>query len=101
MIIQLYCSAGMSTSMLVKKMRDEAEKRGLDAQINAYQFDQIADKVKEADVAFLGPQVQFQLKAAQKEADKYNVALEVIPMKDYGMMNGKAVLDRALELCKK
>ncbi len=34
--IMLCCSAGMSTSLLVKKMVDEAHKRGLEAEIKAY-----------------------------------------------------------------
>lgn len=34
--IMLCCAAGMSTSMLVQKMRAEAEKRALAVEINAY-----------------------------------------------------------------
>ena len=42
--IMLCCSAGMSTSLLVKKMVEEAEKRGLDVDIKAFgvaEFEQI------------------------------------------------------------
>ncbi len=41
--IMLCCSAGMSTSLLVKKMIAEAEQRGLPVEINAFgvaEFDQ-------------------------------------------------------------
>ena len=34
--IMLCCSAGMSTSLLVRKMVEEAETRGLAVQIEAY-----------------------------------------------------------------
>lgn len=34
--IALCCAAGMSTSMLVKKMRDSAKKRGVDIFIDAF-----------------------------------------------------------------
>ena len=34
--IKLFCAAGMSTSMLVKKMLEAADKKGLDVQIVAY-----------------------------------------------------------------
>lgn len=34
--IMLCCSAGMSTSLLMKKMIAEAEQRGLPVEINAY-----------------------------------------------------------------
>lgn len=39
----------------------------------------------------LGPQVRYRLKEVQAELP--NNKVEVIDMKDYGMMNGKAVLD--------
>ncbi|HAE17512.1 MAG TPA: PTS sugar transporter subunit IIB, partial [Erysipelotrichaceae bacterium] len=34
--ITLFCAAGMSTSLLVSKMREEAAKNGWDYDINAY-----------------------------------------------------------------
>ena len=34
--ITLFCSAGMSTSLLVNKMREAAKKNGKDYDINAY-----------------------------------------------------------------
>ncbi len=34
--IMLCCSSGMSTSLLVKKMQEEALKRGLETEIRAY-----------------------------------------------------------------
>ena len=39
----------------------------------------------------LGPQVRYRLKEVQGELP--NNKVDVIDMKDYGMMNGKAVLD--------
>ncbi len=33
--IMLCCSSGMSTSLLVKKRKEEADKRGMDAEIEA------------------------------------------------------------------
>lgn len=44
-----------------------------------------------ADMILLGPQVRYRLKEVQAELP--NNKVEVIDMKDYGMMNGKAVLD--------
>ena len=34
--IKLFCAAGMSTSMLVKKMQESANKKGLEVEIAAY-----------------------------------------------------------------
>ena len=36
MVIRLFCAAGMSTSVLVKKMQEAAKEKGKDADIAAY-----------------------------------------------------------------
>ena len=43
--IMLCCSAGMSTSLLMKKMIAEAEQRGLPVEINAYGVAEFAEQV--------------------------------------------------------
>jgi len=98
MKIKLFCSAGMSTSLLVKKMQEAAQKRGLDCFIEAYPEGELERHVDDCDVALLGPQVRFMLKKAQGICGPKNVPVEVIPMTDYGMMNGEKVLDLALSM---
>ena len=95
--IKLFCSAGMSTSLLVNKMKEEAAKRGLEADINAYPEAKIdAETDAGCDVALLGPQVRFMLAKAQEICGPKGIPVDVIPMQDYGTMNGKNVLDKAL-----
>jgi PTS system cellobiose-specific IIB component len=99
--IGLFCSAGMSTSMLVTKMKKEAQANSLEVEINAYpesELEQIADSI---DVALLGPQVKFLLSKAKAVCEPKSVPVEVINTIDYGMMNGKKVLETALNLVKK
>ena len=94
--ILLCCSAGMSTSMLVKKMRIAAEERGLEAEIWAIpQVDLEAHKDK-ADVILIGPQIRFALNDVKKEVGS-DKPVDVIELIDYGTMNGKKVLEFALE----
>ena len=61
MHIVLCCNQGMSTSMLVKKMREAAAKNGVDVQIDAYPISEIEEKAPDAAVILLGPQVRFLL----------------------------------------
>ena len=98
MKIKLFCSAGMSTSMLVTKMQEAAKKRGLECEIAAYPESTLATHVDDCDVALLGPQVRFMLDKAREICVPASVPVEVIPMTDYGMMNGEKVLDLALSL---
>ena len=52
--ILLVCSAGMSTSMLVKKMQDAAAEKGVEATIWAVGDAESVEEVKKADIVLLG-----------------------------------------------
>lgn len=96
--IMLCCSAGMSTSLLVKKMLDEAAKRGLEVEIKAFGVAEFEQQVSQYQVVLLGPQVKYMQKDLQSKADAYGIRVEPINMMDYGMQKGAAVLDFALSL---
>ena len=98
--ILLVCSAGMSTSLLVTKMEAAAKEQGVEAKIFALPFSD-APRVLEVDCILLGPQVRFQKAAIEKLAASRKagaIPVDVIDMRDYGTMNGKAVLASALKL---
>lgn len=98
--ILLCYSAGMSTSLLVTKMRKVAEERGLDVEIEAVALELFDENLPKYDIFLLGPQVKFKKTDFQKKADEYGKKVEVINMIDYGTMNGAKVLDFALNLIK-
>lgn len=93
--IVLLCAAGMSTSLLVNKMKEAAAKEGYDSSIAAYPVSDI-EKHKDADVILLGPQVGYQKTNFQKKYPE--LKLDIIDMRMYGMMDGKAVLEQAKKL---
>lgn len=99
--IGLFCAAGMSTSMLVEKMRAVAIERGLEAEIAAYPESEMEKYVDNIDVALLGPQVKYLLNKSKAVCDPKGVAIDVINTVDYGMMNGAKVLDHAIKLTNK
>ena len=61
MVIRLFCAAGMSTSVLVEKMKEAAKEKGKDAEIAAYPISEMEARLDGVDVALLGPQIGFQL----------------------------------------
>ena len=97
--ILLVCAAGMSTSLLVNKMKDAAKAKGIEVNINALPVSECSSVVDTVDIVLLGPQVRFQ-KPQVDALVKGRVPVEVIDMRLYGTMNGSAVLDRTLELIK-
>ncbi|MFI3236719.1 MAG: PTS sugar transporter subunit IIB [Lachnospiraceae bacterium] len=96
--ILLICTAGMSTSMIVKKMEAAAATRGIEAKIWAVGDALAKDNIPNADVIMLGPQVKFLLKKTQDLAGDKPVL--VIDIRDYGLMNGDAILTQALDAVK-
>lgn len=89
----------MSTSMLVKKMQDTANKEGKEYEVEALALSEAETKVDEVDVILLGPQVRFQKAQVEKVANG-KVPVDVIDMQQYGMMDGEGVLKHAESLMK-
>src|SRR5699024_517160 len=98
MKIILVCSAGMSTSMLVSKMREEADKRGLDANIDAFAESQLKDHMDGLDVVLIGPQVRFLEKKLRSSLEPKGIKVEIIDQMAYGLMQDDKVLDQARAL---
>ena len=100
--VRLFCAGGMSTSLLVRKMEAAAAEEGLEVDIVAHGVGSIDRYIDDTvDAVLLGPQVGYQKAAAQAECNKYGIPCEVIPMTDYGMVNGKNVLALAKRLAAK
>ncbi|AJQ29744.1 PTS sugar transporter subunit IIB [Pelosinus fermentans] len=97
MNIYLVCNAGMSTSILVKKMRDAAIIQNINVNIEAFSVEILDEKVESADVVLLGPQIRHMLADVKKMVGD-QCPVDVIDMRDYGMINGEKVLSKALKL---
>lgn len=93
--IVLLCSAGMSTSLLVHKMRDAAKKAGYECTINAFPIRSAATSGKDADIVLLGPQVRFQ---QRKLSQDLSCPVETIDPAVYGRMDGETLLRRVREV---
>jgi len=98
MNIYLVCNAGMSTSILVRKMQEVAEKQGLaDLKIEAFSVEILDEKVNSADVILIGPQIRHMVNDVKKVVAGH-CPVAVIDMRDYGMLKGQKILDDALKL---
>jgi len=88
----------MSTSMLVQRMKEAAQKKGVEVSIKAVPVSEFKENLGEADIVLLGPQVKYEQAKLQAQADALGKKVAVIDMMDYGMMKGDVVLDKALKL---
>ncbi|AHI53809.1 PTS system cellobiose-specific IIB component [Spiroplasma sabaudiense Ar-1343] len=97
MKIMLVCNAGVSTSIVVKKMQDFAAKQNIEATIEAVPTADAINRTADWDVILLGPQVAFYLDR-YKEAVNNQKPVAAINTRDYGMANGEAILNIAIKL---
>lgn len=91
--IVLMCAAGMSTSMLVRKMQEAAKAMDYECTIAAYPTSEAPTEGKDADIILLGPQVRFQVSKIKSQCP--GVIVEPIEMRMYGRMDGKGVIEFA------
>jgi PTS system cellobiose-specific IIB component len=97
--ITLICVGGMSTSILVSKMKKAAEVKGVEAEIIAIAEGRFKSEYSDkTDILLLGPQVGFMIDSYKKEYESKGIKVDLIDSIDYGMMNGEKVLDKALNL---
>ncbi|MEE6801711.1 PTS sugar transporter subunit IIB, partial [Escherichia coli O8:H10] len=82
----------------VQRMKEAAQKKGVEVSIKAVPVSEFKENLAEADIILLGPQVKYEQAKLQAQADPLGKKVAVIDMMDYGMMKGDVVLDKALKL---
>lgn len=101
MKILLMCAAGMSTSLLVNKMKKYANENGYnDVIIEAQPIEDLDKYVDDYDVFLLGPQVKYKEKWAKQIIEAKGKKYTTIPIQVYGLVDGKKTLELALQLLK-
>lgn len=96
--IVLVCEYGASTGLCVKKMISAAKENGIESEISARSYSDIAKIVKDVDCVLLGPQIGFRLDRIKSQFPDYAEKFAVINAIHFGMMDGKAILDEAIDL---
>ena len=95
--IVLVCAGGMSTSLMVNKMKAAADESEADCNIVAMSADEFIDDEVDADILLIAPQLAWrtdELKEACEDRVKTIMAIETA---DYGLMKGDNVLKAALD----
>ena len=95
--VYLFCSAGMSTSMLASNMQDVANQHNLPIKVAAFPHNKLEEI---PDCILLGPQVKYMYEETVEQFGSQGIPIAVIDQGDYGMMNGEKVLKSAIRLIK-
>ncbi len=86
MKILLACSAGMSTSLLEKSIKDYAASINEEVYVIAKPSNEAKTCIKEFDIVLLGPQVKFMEGQFKQQAG--DIPVVVIPPQIYAMAKG-------------
>lgn len=97
MRILLCCNAGMSSSILVKKIKEAADKRGMDITIKAVANSSIKDEVGQWDVCLVGPQLVYAVATIKAQL---NIPVASVEPRTYALADGDSALDFAISLTK-
>lgn len=100
--IYLFCSAGMSTSMLASKMQDIANAHKLPVKVAAFPHNKLEEIIStdRPDCILLGPQVKYMYDETVANYGNEGIPIAVIDSGAYGMMDGEKVLKTAVKLIK-
>ncbi len=100
--IYLFCSAGMSTSMLANRMQEAANSHNLPVEVQAFPDGKIGSVIQEKhpDVILLGPQIKYRCNDIIHEYGDLGIPIAVIDAADYGMMDAEKVLKTAIKMLK-
>jgi cellobiose PTS system EIIB component len=100
--IYLFCSSGMSTSLLASNMQEVANVHNLDVEVKAFSIAKLQEiyEEKHPDCILLGPQVKFAFEETKKTYNQLNTPVGLIEASDYGTINGEHVLKTAVKLIK-
>lgn len=94
MKILLICAAGMSTSLVKKKIVAAFGPEEEGWTINAEAYEKLESVIKDYDVILLGPQIAYKKDQLLEIANNYNKPLSTISPVDYGMGNGANILEQ-------
>lgn len=95
MKILLCCNAGMSSSILVKKIKDAATNTNEEVEVTAVANSGVKDEVGKWDVCLVGPQLIYAVATIKQQL---NIPVASIEPRMYAMADGAAVLAFAKSL---
>lgn len=95
MKILLVCNAGMSSSILVKKMKEAAKGRDLEVTVEAKSNNEINAEVGKWEVCLIGPQIAYAIDSIK---NTLSIPVEPVEIRTYAMADGSKALDQAIKL---
>lgn len=96
MKVLLVCSGGMSSSIVVKAVKKEADKQSFPLEIKSVGTGEFQNELEEGNynLVIVAPQVKHRMKSFEEQAKPFNVPVEVIVPMGYTPIGATKVLDQ-------
>lgn len=98
--VLLVCAIGMSSSLLVSKITDEAEAAGVKIDMLAIETPEVARwdfETNRMDIVLVAPQVRYKRKSITQASEPYGTVVEVIDTVSYGMVDGEKIFKQIMD----
>ncbi|MGX8851306.1 PTS sugar transporter subunit IIB [Amedibacillus sp. YH-ame10] len=95
MKILVVCNAGMSSSILVKKIKEYAQSVNDSAEVQAVSSASISDEIGKWDVCLVAPQIMY---AVEEVKGKLRIPTQAVDMRVYAISDGKGAYEQAKKL---
>jgi PTS system cellobiose-specific IIB component len=89
--VLLVCQGGMSSSFIVKKIKESFEKNGEEIQIISKASMEIVDYIDRMDFILVAPNVLYAMEDIKEVCSEHGITPIIIPMEYYGHMDGDAI----------
>jgi len=96
MKVLMVCSGGMSSTIIVKSIKQEADKQKFPLDINAVGTGEFEEALKNGnyDMAIVAPQVKHRFKTFQEQAKAFNIPVEMVVPMGYTPIGAPKVLEQ-------
>lgn len=95
MRILIVCNAGMSSSILVNKIKQAASAKQIDAIVEAKSNNDLGGEKGKWDVCLVGPQIMY---AVESIKATLKIPVATVEPRVYAMADGEKALQQALQL---
>lgn len=96
MKVLMVCSGGMSSAIVVKAIKQEADKQNFPLEIKAVGTGEFEEEIKNGgyDLAIVAPQVKHRMDVFKEQAASANVPIELIVPMGYTPIGAPKVLEQ-------
>ncbi|MGA8943977.1 MAG: PTS sugar transporter subunit IIB [Thermoactinomyces sp.] len=93
MKVLVVCAGGMSSAILLKAIRLEAEKQGMELDLKAIGAHELENELPNADLALVAPQIRHRYASLSEVGKRLNKPVCLIPAAGYTPLGASKVLE--------